>query len=658
MNRSRSWLLSSLLALCGLLFVDACGQTSAPRLFVLGIDGLDPTILQRLMGAGRMPNFQSLAQRGGMTSLATTMPPQSPVAWSSFITGLPPEGHGIFDFVHRDADGLELFLSTSCPGVDGDMELHRRGAPFWDLLVAAGVPATIFRVPANFPPSPAPATNWTCGCSLRAFAGMGTPDLLGSYGTFTLFTDGDYQIPEAVAGAGEFLPPGGRLAVPGGRVVSVPLWEGVTPIVLDGPDLEGETRRVEGRLFVDLEVDAVHLSLQEADLVLRPGEWSRWVELDFGRRPAGLGSVQAITRFYLRSTDPLWLYTAPLNLHPREPLMPISVPAEAAAALAEEDLYYTQGMPADTKALTSSVFTEAEFLAQVEVTLAEREGHLNAELARFDAGLLFFYVHSLDQVSHMLWRAADAGHPGYRVDLQPHASAIDEHYERMDQLLGKALEGLQRGGLPDVAIMVISDHGFAPYTRSVNLNRWLVDQGLLVLADSVETPTNLLEPSVVDWSRTRAYALGLNAVYLNLRGRETHGIVTADKASILRRDIAAALAKVLDPQDGSAVVEKVYELTPPDSVAHLAPDLLVGYARGYRSSGGSAIGRIDAEWITDNLSAWSGDHCMAADVVPGVLVASDPFTVGTPALWDIPVSILDHYGVAPPAGAVGRTIWR
>ncbi len=125
-----------------------------------------------------------------------------------------------------------------------------------------------------------------------------------------------------------------------------------------------------------------------------------------------------------------------------------------------------------------------------------------------------------------------------------------------------------------------------------------------MLADSVETPTNLLEPSVVDWSRTRAYALGLNAVYLNLRGRETHGIVTADKASILRRDIAAALAKVLDPQDGSAVVEKVYELTPPDSVAHLAPDLLVGYARGYRSSGGSAIGRIDAEWITDNLSAW------------------------------------------------------
>lgn len=649
---------AALLAVWVLTVATACGDGPAARLFVLGIDGMDPSILRRLMAAGRMPNFQALAQRGGMASLATTMPPQSPVAWSSFITGLSPEGHGIFDFVHRDADGLGLFLSTSRVGADGNMELHRRGTPFWDLLVAAGVPATIFRVPANFPPSPAPPVDWACGCSLRAFAGMGTPDLLGTYGTFTLFTDGDYQIPQAVHGAGDILAPGGSLEVPGGRVLSVHLWNGATPIVLDGPVLDGEPRRVQGRLFVDSQADAVHLSLQGTDLVLRAGEWSRWVELDFGRRPGGLGEVAAITRFYLRSTEPLWLYATPLNLHPREPLMPISVPAEAAATLAEEDLYYTQGMPADTKALAASVFTEAEFLAQVEITLAERERHLDAELAHFDAGLLFFYVHSLDQVSHMLWRAADTGHPGYSPDLQPYASAIDDHYVRMDELLGRALDGLPRDGVPAAETLVISDHGFAPYTRSVNLNRWLADHGFLVLVDPAADTSNLLGSTDIDWSRTRAYALGLNAVYVNLRGREIHGIVDAAEMPALRQEIATALEGVRDPQDGSPVVQKVYELTAPESVAHLAPDLLIGYARGYRSSGGSAIGRIDTDWIVDNLSAWSGDHCMAAAAVPGVLVASAPFTASSPALWDIPVSILDHYGVAPPADAAGRTIWR
>jgi predicted AlkP superfamily phosphohydrolase/phosphomutase len=648
--------LTALLLLCGLA-VTACGERGASRLFVLGIDGMDPTILQRLMAAGRMPNFEALAQRGGMASLETTMPPQSPVAWSSFITGLPPEGHGIFDFVHRDADGLKLFLSTSRTGARGAMELQRLGTPFWDLLVAAGVPTTIFRVPANFPPSPSPnRLDWACDCGLRAFAGMGTPDLLGTYGTFTLFTDGEYQIPESAAGAGDILEPGGSLQVPGGRVVSVFLFDGATDIVLDGPLLQGETRRVAGRLYAD--ADAVHLSLQGTDLILRAGEWSRWVELDFGRRPGGLGRVAAITRFYLRSTDPLWLYAAPLNLHPREPMMPISVPADAAATLAEQELYYTQGMPADTKALTSSVFTDAEFLAQMEITLAERERHLDTELARFDAGLLFFYVHSLDQVSHMLWRAADAEHPAYRSDLQPYASAIDDHYERMDQLLGRAVDGLQRDGLPPAEILVISDHGFAPYTRSVNLNRWLANQGFLSLADVTAATANLLEPADIDWSRTRAYALGLNAIYLNLQDRESHGIVAADEVQGLRQDIATALAELRDPTDGSPVVQQVYQLTPSASVAHLAPDMLIGYARGYRSSGGSAIGRLDSAWISDNLSAWSGDHCMAAEVVPGVLVASRPFAATTPALWDIPVSILDYYDVAPPAGTAGRPIWR
>ncbi|MDA0335163.1 MAG: alkaline phosphatase family protein [bacterium] len=647
------------LALWAILLAVSCGRAPAPRLFVLGIDGMDPGILQRLIDAGRMPNFAALAQRGRMTPLETTMPPQSPVAWSSFITGLLPEGHGIFDFVHRDAQDLRLFLSTSSVGADVEMELHREGTPFWDLLLQAGIPATIFRVPANFPPSPEPAgVDWTCRCSLRAFAGMGTPDLLGTYGSFTLFTDGDYQVPAGVDGGGDVLVPGGRLEVPGGRVAAIHMLNGAAPMLIEGPSLDGDSRQIEVRLFVDRNTDAVHLSLPGTDVILKAGEWSPWLELDFGRRPGGLGRVAAITRFYLRGTTPLWLYQTPLNLNPRQPMMPISVPAEAAAELAAEELYYTQGMPADTKALESAVFTEAEFLAQVEITLAERERHLDVELAEFDAGLLFFYVHSLDQVSHMLWRATDPTHPGYHADLQPFALAIDDHYVRMDRLLGRALTGLQRDGVPPADVLGLSDHGFAPYARSVNLNRWLVEQGFLVLRQGAAATADLLGTADIDWSATRAYALGLNAVYVNLQGREAQGSVRPAQVAQVRHDVAAALERALDPQNGASVVQQTYELTGAGVVPQLTPDLLIGYARGYRSSGNSAVGRIDPEWLSDNLSAWSGDHCMAAAAVPGVLIASRRFTAPAPALWDIPVSILAHYGVAPPPGAAGQTIWR
>lgn len=643
-----------MLALTAALLTN-CGDAPEERLLVIGIDGMDPAILQRLMDAGQMPNFRALAEAGAMASLETTMPPQSPVAWSSFITSLPPSGHGIFDFVHRDPQSLELFLSTSRVD-DGAMRLQRSGVPFWDLLTEAGIATTIFRVPANFPPSPGPSTPWLCGCSLRAFAGMGTPDLLGTYGSFTLYTDGEYRIPEGVDGGGDVLTPGARLAVPGGQVVSTQLIDGTTSLAIQGPAIDGQERTAQARLFVDRQMQAVHLSLPDEDHVLRAGEWSPWLELDFGSHPGRIDRVAGIARFYLRSTDPLWLYVTPVNLHPQAPLMPISEPEDEAAKLAEEGLYYTQGMPADTKALEAAVFSEAEFLAQVELTLQERERHLRQELRRFEGGVLFFYVHSLDQVSHMLWRAADRGHPGHHSGLQPYATAIDDHYQRMDDLLGMAQKDLDDPARAPATILVLSDHGFASYRRSVNLNRWLADEGFLVLTDSSST-TDLMSSTAVDWSRTRAYALGLNAVYVNRVGRESSGIVAADDVPALLDELATRLEAATDPQDGAQVVRRVYRVPSSDGSA-VAPDLLIGYAPGYRSSGDSAIGQLEATWIADNLSAWSGDHCMAADSVPGVLLSSRAFASEAPALWDVPVSILDHFGVDVPAGVVGRTIWR
>ena len=80
---------------------------------VLGIDGLDPELLGGFMREGGMPAFAELAARGGLAPLATSVPPQSPVAWSDFITGTGPGAHGVFDFVALDRETLQPYLSTA-----------------------------------------------------------------------------------------------------------------------------------------------------------------------------------------------------------------------------------------------------------------------------------------------------------------------------------------------------------------------------------------------------------------------------------------------------------------------------------------------------------------------------------------------------------------
>ena len=655
---------AALLAAAGLLAGAGEGRAreDAPPLLVLGIDGMDPRILSRLMEAGRMPHFEALAASGGFVPLATTMPPQSPVAWSTFITGLDPAGHGIFDFIHRDPRTLQPHLSTSRKATGGEMELLRRGRPFWDYLIEREIPVTIFKVPANFPPGAPHAGMWErlTGCScFRAFAGMGTPDMLGTYGTFTWYTDGPYTVPGHMDEAGQVLPPGGELQIPGGRIVSLELGDGRAAPEIHGPPSEGGERRAAFDLFVDRGrapgEGAVEIVLKGRRAVLRPGEWSPWLRVDYGRKGLGRARLTGIVRFYLKSVDPfVGLYMTPVNLDPADPAMPVSVPAGEAPGLeAALGPYYTQGMPDDTKALEAEVLDYGEFLAQDGLTLRERREHLRRELRMLDSGLLFFYVHSLDQVSHMLWRAGDPAHPGYRTEFEPWAGAIDQHYEAMDELLGEAMASLDGGA----EIVVLSDHGFAPYERSFNLNTWLLREGYLRVREGTGggAGVSLLDETSIDWEGTSAYGLGLNALYLNLQGREERGAVAPEDRESRSGEIEAGLLALRDPASGRSVVERVYRV---DGAEAGAPDLLIGYARGYRASGASALGLIEAEVLSDNTSPWSGDHCMAAHTVPGVLLSSMPLRPGVePHLRDLPVSILQHYGIGRPEAMTGRSIW-
>lgn len=641
-----------------LLALAACRDAAppAPRLFVLGIDGMDPHILGQLMAAGRMPHFSRLARQGGMAPLETSIPPQSPVAWSNFITGTGPEGHGLFDFVHRDAATRMPFLSTSRADASGEqMELLRRGVPFWDLLSEAGIPATVFKVPANFPPSPAPDPHG-CRC-FTAFAGMGTPDVLGGYGTFVYYTDGPYQVPGHLEHGGAELPPGGELEVSGGRVISVQTQAGEAHLPIAGPQVGERQYQASFDLVVDGDRDMAQITMGEQQVVVRAGEWTPWLQVDYGRRPLSVDHLTGICRFYLKATRPhLQLYLSPVNLDPENPAMPLSTPAEAVGELARaEGRHYTLGIPDESKALEAAVFDYSDYLSQHRLALGERRAHLRHLLASFREGFVFFYVGSLDQLCHVLWRTSDPQHPGYRPEFEPYRRAIEDEYAAMDDLLGEVVGAVGE----QTRLVVLSDHGFAPYEYSFNLNTWLQREGWLVLRPGADsTHLEILKTDQVDWKKTRAYGLGLNGLYLNLWGREQGGAVEPEDREKVLAALSEALLQVRDPRRGEPVIRRVYRTEEARAqFPGLAPDLIVGYARGYRVSGESAVGQLTPAVVEPNLAAWSGDHCIAAEEVPGVLLSNQRLRPGEFELRDVPVSILEFYGLRPGAAMKGKSIW-
>jgi len=637
---------AALLALVGALALSACDSHPAHgrKVIVLGFDGLDHELTRQMIETGRLPGLARLARTGGFAPLGTSIPPQSPVAWSSFITGLDPGGHGIFDFIHRDPKTMLPYLSTSrteggrtiglgrwqIPLSSGTVELLRQGRPFWEVLESNGVPTTIVRMPANFPPS---------GTATRELSGMGTPDLLGTYGTFALYTS------EPFAFAGQTLS--------GGVVHQVRPRDGVVQAALDGPDnpflAQPEKVQAAFTAHFDRANRHVKLTLGGEERLLAVGEWSDWVPVSFPLAPTQ--SLGGEVRFYLKALDPFFeLYASPVNIDPMAPAMPVSHPEAFATELAEATgRFYTQGMPEDTNGLKMGVLTDGEFLEQARLAGEENLRQYKYVLDRFEGGLLFYYFGNVDQVSHMMWRARDPQHPAYDAAKDgPNQAVVEELYRGLDALVTDTLATLD----PDDLLVVMSDHGFTTWRRAFHLNSWLRDNGYLALAD----PDRADDPGLfgnVDWSRTRAYALGLNGLYVNVRGREKDGIVEPAAREALAGEIAEKLLAVVDPATGLPAITKVYRR---EQAYHLtgnedtAPDLVVGYAKGTRGSDESALGGLPKDVFADNTSAWSGDHCMDHETVPGILLSNRPLTRPASAIQDLAASILAEFGVGgfPP----------
>lgn len=742
-----------------------------PGVLVLGIDGMDPVITRRFMDKGHMPNFAKMIANGGFQSLGTANPPQSPVAWSNFVTGMNPGGHGIYDFVHRDPHSyLPISSATEVLGPDdepgyldlfgyslplggGEAGNNRSGTPFWDVLHDAGVETEVYRIPGNFPVTPSEAVT---------LSGMGTPDLRGGFGVYQWFTDD----PPTETGHLK-----GELNV---VTVDDTDLDGVGDTVLTkltGPDhplkrsIEGEPPppplSVPMTVHVDAQSEAVWIKCGDAETVIAEGEWSDWLEVSFDVVPMGL--LPAMTgqlRFYLKEAQPTFkLYASPINFLTAAPVAAITTPD----AIAEE-IYdavghiYTQGMPEETDALKDGTFSDEDYISQVKQVHADGEVLLDWALSRFERGdMTFFYLSDIDLQCHMLWRLKDPKfddapqHPAYDPALGTrNSSAIQEFYQGVDRILGHVLETVPE----DTLVVVMSDHGFQPYTRELNLNAWLRDNGYLVLneaddfaleravdecgwvpadmaddyaewraglppapgprpgyrppptpvktseflalhghdktlvktwaadlksgsnpalRDAVEAGTvarwsdersrweHFQSPEAfmnVDWNHTVAFGAGFNALYLNVEGREHQGIVPPGDADALAAEIAEKLEALVDPKLNTEVVKTVYTAEEAYSGTRVpeAPDLVVGYDRLFGCSDDSTLGAVPAEWLRDNVGRWSGNHLMDPKVVPGILISNHPIDGEGYDLTDLTASLLDHFGVAQPAGMIGEPI--
>ncbi len=627
-------------------------RARARRVVILGLDGLDPGLAAKFMREGRMPNFQKLAEKGVFRPLDTSVPSMSPVAWSTFSTGVDASQHCIYDFLTRDPCSYAPMLSSAqigqarrvlnigrylLPLGKARMKLLQKSQAFWKLLGEKHVFSIIQRVPITFPPVP-----FKNGLLL---SGMCVPDLRGSQGTFSYFSTDSRD---------------GEARFTGGEQTVLRRKGNVIRSRIVGPD--NTMLRSGGRMTLPFTLTvgagSAQLEIEGHDPVrLERGRYSPWIELCFR---AGLGvKVRGIAKFYLVDTDPhVNLYMTPIHIDPEHPALPISHPEVYAIYLAKKQgKFATLGLAEDTWALNNRVVDEKVFFEQAIDIFEERERMFLDALKQTRQGLVTTVFDTTDRIQHMFYRYLDPTHPANAgKDTEVWKDAIGRVYERVDALLGKVWHLVDD---PQTVLMVISDHGFTNFRRCVNVNSWLRDNGYLKLLDDDRRESGDYFEGV-DWSRTRAFALGLTGIFVNRQGRERSGIVAeGTEYRQLVQELAEKLSQLIDPVTGRRCVRRVavsqqffrgpYRFD--------APDLLVGWEGGYRHSWECAVGQVTGEVFSDNTRSWSGDHCVDPSIVPGVFFCNRAIAEEAPRLVDVPASVLRLFGQEIPRYMQGRMIF-
>jgi predicted AlkP superfamily phosphohydrolase/phosphomutase len=617
------------------------------KVIVIGLDGLEPTIVESMLGRGELPNLARIRGAGSYSRLRTTYPAQTPVAWSSFMTGTNPGGHGIFDFISRDPEtylpdaALSRFERPKSMLAQPRVVNQRKGVPLWRPLSQAGVPSTILRCPCTFPPE-----------SLlgRMIAGVGVPDLRGSQSKGSFYTQDRSVRPEENE-----------------QLIRLDSGVDLTTRVI-GP--RNTKLSPPGDTFCEIRVQVdkasrgliIQTGGSPAKIEMAEKGWSEWVRFKF--KFSLLQSVTGIARFYVRQVEPqVEFYVSAVNFDPAAPMFPVSSPNDYAKELSEKvGLFSTLGMAEDHNGLNNGRLDEAAYLQQCDLVLGERERMMQYELSRFTEGFFYMLFDTPDRVQHMLWRFRDPQHPCFEPDLAPElATRIEEHYRKCDALLAAVLDKVDENTL----LIVLSDHGFGTFRRAFDTNTWLWQNGLLTLKDNHKPGEELGDGfSFVDWSKTSAYAVGLGGIYLNFKGREQAGILEeGTEADGVRRAIQSGLTNLPDTHTQRAAIRNVSrrEELYSGAFAGNAPDLLVNFNPGFRVSWHTAVGGFANSLIEDNMRRWSGDHIVDPEAVPGILfmnraMRENANSISPPRIIDLAPTILNYLGVAIPESMEGSSL--
>ncbi len=620
-------------------------KAKVKRVVVLGLDGFDPGLARKYMEEGRLPNLARLAADGCFHPLETACPSISPVAWSTFTTGVDASRHSIYDFLTRDPCSYLPVLSSSeirtlprslnlgfakLPlGSKPAYRLLQRSQPFWKLLGESRVWSSIVRVPITFPPQP--FRNGTL------LSGMCVPDIQGTQGSFSFYST-------------RTRPTGSRI---GGQQHQVRRAGKLIESKLTGPTgPDGNALKCPFKVELDDGKRRARITIDGQTVEVGPKEYTPWMVVPFGK-------LSGIARLYVQTWDErdFELYCTPIQINPDSPAMPISQPFVYAIYLAKTlGLYGTLGLAEDTWALNERVIDEQAFLEQAWLYFEERKRQLWDVLDKTKRGFVTVVFDTSDRISHMFWRYLDPTHPANAgKDVERHKDVIPSMYARMDELVGelRAKLGEQR----DTVLLVISDHGFTNFRRGVNLNTWLREQGYLALKEGEETSPDWF--AKVDWSRTKAFTLGLTGLFINRKGREAQGIVGDDEVESLCRELKGKLEALRDPASGERAIREVFLTSEihQGAYASSAPELLIGYERGYRHSWDCATGSVTREVFSDNTRSWSGDHCVDPRLVPGVLFCNRKVSALQPRLIDLAPTVLDLFGLPIPRYMQGRDLF-
>jgi len=657
----------------------------AQKMVILGFDGMEPTLTEQWMSEGRLPNMAKLAAQGGFARLETSHSPESPTSWASFATGSNAGKHNIFDFLVRDTKTympdlgivkktMPEFLFDLVPVKMPKITSIRGGTSFWVTAGRSGVRTSILTVPVTFPPEDVEHG--------EILSGLPLPDIRATIGTFYYFATDLSRYEEGNTEMGGILK---RLVMDKG-VARTELVGPQNPIVkarqrkilAKGPALsdgdKAELSELTAREDIRLPV-TVHWHRPERratieigghSVGLAEGEWSKWITLEF--KANLIVRMHGMAQLYLvRADKELQLYISPVNWRPDKPLVPISSPASFSSDLVERlGLYRTLGWAEATWPFNEDRIDDKAFMDDLLVAFEDRA---NVLLHRLDArkwDVVVWVSESTDRVQHMMWRYLDKTHPMYdEAEAAKHGDAILRVYQRADQLVGEVLTRVE----PGTHVIVMSDHGFHSFRQAVNLNTWLVNEGYLAIKGQRAEMKGMNEMFLgsgefwekVDWPRTRAYAMGLGQVFINLQGREGQGAVAPSDYQAVVDELAAKLLTITDPKTGGRIMSGAYKRADIYSGPYFenAPDIQTGMADGYRVSwqttlGGSPPGDI----LYANTRKWSGDHCgFDYKTIPGILISNRAITGANPRVIDLAPSVLRYFGVPVPAEMDGKPLF-